>query len=53
VHGLWKIILAAKYSVISFHNCSISSFWSGVLTTKYFLDISVDKIVGNELTVQF
>jgi hypothetical protein len=50
---LWKIILAVKYSAISFHNCSISSFWCGVLTTKYFLDISVDKIVGNELTIQF
>jgi hypothetical protein len=36
VQGLRKIILVAKYSAISFHNCSISSFWSGVLTTKCF-----------------
>jgi hypothetical protein len=53
MQGLWKIILVAKCGYTTHYPSNVSSFWLGVLSTQCFIDISIDKIVGNEKNVKF
>jgi hypothetical protein len=53
IQGLWKTILVDKYNH-TINSLNYSSFWLGVMTTKGFVDISVDKKkIGDDSIVSF